>query len=163
MSTTLFQIDNTPVAVYPSRRGIKGLVTVRMDKSGGSSPDQKFNVAILSVQGVKEPNVQLTANLNNEAYYTLFGNKMTTFVVKCLDLPGVCKTGGGKSIARLHDAVETMQSAIRKGRLPTVKITYASMGVNKTVTIKGYLTGIPFEMNGRMQAFLTLVVQGYVL
>ena len=162
MKKILFQTSNTPVAIYPTQRGVKGLVTVKADKSGGSNPSHKFNVAIMAVQGTNEPNVQLTANLNNEAYYTLFGNKMTTFVVTCVDLPGVCKGGKGGSIARLHDAVDLMKSAINKGRLPTMKVTYASLGVTKTVTIKGYLTNITFTVQERMRGFITLYIQGYV-
>lgn len=157
----IFGISKTPVALYPIGKGVKGLVTVKMDSSGGSSPSKRFKVAILNVQGVKEPNVQLTANLDNEAYYALFGHKMTTTTVTCLDLPGVC-SDGVNSVARLEDAVDAMDAAIRKGRLPTVRVTYAPYGTKNTVTITGYLTGIPFELKNRFQCIMSLVIQGYV-
>lgn len=157
----IFGISKTPVALYPVGKGVKGLVTVKMDKSGGSSPSKRFRVAILAVDGTKEPNVQLTANLNNEAYYALFGHKMTTTTVTCLDLPGVCREGS-TSVARLEDAVDAMDAAIRKGRLPTVRVTYAPYGTKNTVTITGYLTGIPFELKNRFQCIMSLVIQGYV-
>lgn len=158
----IFNISNTPVAIYPVGKGVKGLVTVKMDSSGGSSPSRRFHVAILSVEGVKEPNVQLTANMNNEAYYAMFGNKMTTTTVTCLDLPGVCSGSGSRSVARLEDAVDAMNKAIKKGRMPTVRVTYAPYGTNNSVTITGYLTGIPFSLENKFKCVMALVIKGYV-
>ena len=163
MSTvkSIFDINKTPVAIYPVGKGVKGLVTVKMDANGGSSPSSRFHVAILRVEGVKEPNAQLTANLNNEAYYALFGHKMTTTTVTCLDLPGVCD-GKGRKVARLEDAVDAMDKAIRKGRLPTVRVTYAPYGTQNTVTITGYLTSIPFTLESKFRCIMSLVITGYV-
>lgn len=157
----LFDFDSTPAAVYNGGNGIKGLITVKTNRNG-NDPDggSNFLVAILAINGEKEANAQMTANLKNEAYYTLFGDKMTTTTLTCLDIPGYC--GAGHKINRLYNAVRLMDNAIASGNLPSIKVTYASAGHSGTVTIKGYLTKISFGMAQQYNGSMTLTIQGYV-
>lgn len=157
----IFKADTTPVAVYPTQRGMKGLITLKADPRGMTEPNNVFNVAVLAIQGGKEPNVQLTANLNNEAYYALFGDKMTRTIVTCADLPGTCGKKSSSEIMRLRDAVTLMNEAVDNGVLPTITVTYASGGSASPVTIRGYLVGIPFALQEQYRGTLTLIIAGY--
>lgn len=159
----IFEFTDTPAAVYTgSTSGIKGLITVKAN-SRGNDPDNggSFLVAILSINGEKAANAQMTANLKNEAYYTLFGDKMTTTQLTCLDIPGYCGNGT-KRIKRLYDCVRLMDSAIASGNLPSIKVTYRSAGDSGSVVIKGYLTNISFGMAQQFHGSMVLTIQGYV-
>lgn len=159
---TIFRTGSTPVAVYPTKNGIKGLITIKVSAKASTSPGDTLKAAVIAVQGSREPNAQVIANLNNEAYYSVFGDKMTTFMITCVDLPGTC---GGKrtgSVMRLKDAVSLMNTAVDKGKLPTVKVVYASAGSKDSVTIHGYLVNIPFALQQQYRGTVTLVIQGYV-
>lgn len=160
MSKTIFKTGGTPVAIYPAYQGVKGLLSVKLNTSGSSADGTRLPVAVLAVNGGRAANVQMTANLNNEAYYTLFGDRMTQTSVMCADLPGVCGSNSG-DVKRLHDVVQAMNHAIDSGVLPSVKIVYASAGSNKTVTIRGYLVDIPFASEQQYRGTFTLLIQGY--
>lgn len=157
----LFVKNRTPVAVYPSRTGVKGLIKIYINKKGTSSEGSLFRAAVLSVEGNKDANVQVTANLDNKAYYTLFGEKLGTYTVTCADVTGSCGSGASLNVKRLKDAVSIMNDAIDSGNLPSVKLLYSSDGEAKPVIIQGYLTNINFGIHEKYKGYMTLKIQGY--
>lgn len=157
----LFVKNRTPIAIYPSRTGVKGLIRIYVNSKGTSDQGEIFQAAVLAVDGSKAANVQVTANLDNRAYYTLFGEKLSTYSVTCADVTGSCGKGSSLNVKRLKDAVNLMNNAINSGNLPTVKIAYSSDGESKPVIIQGYLTNINFGIHEKYKGFMTLIIQGY--
>ena len=157
----LFVKNRTPVAIYPSRTGVKGLIKIYINPRGTSSEGSIFKAAILAVEGSKAANVQVTANLDNKAYYTLFGEKLGTYVVTCADVTGSCGKGASLNVKRLKDAVNIMNSAVQAGNLPSVKLAYSSDGESKPVIIQGYLTDIKFGIQEKYKGYMTLIIKGY--
>ena len=133
----IFKASTSPVAVVESETGIKGLLEVKADRSGSVDPSANCPLAIRQVRGQRAANVQMIANLNNDAYYTLFGDKMCDWNIVCYDLPGACDNDG---MSRLSDMVEIMNNAISSGVLPTIKLTYNSNSVTGgIVTVVGFV------------------------
>ena len=153
----IFNFTTSPIAIVDSDSGIKGVLTVKTASDGSINPSQDCILAIRQVRGQRAANVQMTANLNNDAYYTLFGDKMCDWNIVCFDLPGVCE---GDNIKRLSDLVGLMNDAISQGRLPTVKLTY-SPSKGHIVTVSGYLVSITFAMEDRYQGTIIMEIKGY--
>ena len=158
---TVLDHNGSPVAVYKPATGVAGLITIKTSKSGSSSAGDSFKAAVLSISGDKAANVQLTANLDNKAYYVLFGERLGTYSVTCADLVRACPEGDAKNIKGFKDAVTVLSDAITRGNLPSVKISYAPTSSTKAVIITGYLTNIKFAMENPYKGYYTLIVQGY--
>ena len=160
--TTLLINRGHPMAVHNPASGPKGLITIKINKKGSSSDGSTFKAPVLSVSGDKSANVQLTSNLDNKAYYVLFGERLGTYNVTCVELVRLCNGDKTESSMKgLKDAVTALSDAITNGNLPSVRISYAPSDADRAVIITGYLTNIKFAMEGAFKGYFNLIVQGY--